>query len=558
MMMPNLNELLSLRDVVSPDAPTALYCRLSVDDANEGDSNSIAHQKEMLERYCRENGYTDYTFYVDDGYSGTTFERPAFKQMIADVEAGTIRRVIIKDLSRFGRDYLQVGMYTEVLFAQHDIHFIAIANNVDSQKGDNDLTPFVNLFNEWYARDCSRKQRAVARMKGMSGKRVASIAPYGYVKDKNGVLVPDEETAWVVKLIFDLCIQGYGPTKIAKELTRRNLPTPGTLAFRRRGVRRNYYPDAECVWSESTIENILTYKEYMGHTVNFKTYSKSYKLKKRMETPEDQQMIFENTHEALISPEDWATVQRLRSFRNRPCKQEAPSLFSGMLFCADCGSLLRVHRGKNISKKQECYCCGRYRDRTDACSMHYIRAVTLESLVKENLRQVVTLATEDEQGFIQRLTNRSMKEQQAQVQAMKKELSIKERRASELDNIIKRFYEDNILGKLSDERFKILSADYEKEQRSLRTEMQSLQKQMAELDSKTVNIESFLKMAHKYTSFEELTPGMLHDLIEKIVIHERDKSSGHREQRVDIYYTFIGTTDGSQVVARLKRKGEAA
>ena len=184
MMMPNLNELLSLRDVVSPDAPTALYCRLSVDDANEGDSNSIAHQKEMLERYCRENGYTDYTFYVDDGYSGTTFERPAFKQMIADVEAGTIRRVIIKDLSRFGRDYLQVGMYTEVLFAQHDIHFIAIANNVDSQKGDNDLTPFVNLFNEWYARDCSRKQRAVARMKGMSGKRVASIAPYGYVKDK--------------------------------------------------------------------------------------------------------------------------------------------------------------------------------------------------------------------------------------------------------------------------------------------------------------------------------------------------------------------------------------
>ena len=287
MMMPNLNELLSLRDVVSQDAPTALYCRLSVDDANEGDSNSIAHQKEMLERYCRENGYTDYTFYVDDGYSGTTFERPAFKQMIADVEAGTIRRVIIKDLSRFGRDYLQVGMYTEVLFAQHDIHFIAIANNVDSQKGDNDLTPFVNLFNEWYARDCSRKQRAVARMKGMSGKRVASIAPYGYVKDKDGVLVPDEETAWVVKLIFDLCIQGYGPTKIAKELTRRNLPTPGTLAFRRRGVRRNYYPDAECVWSDSTIENILTYKEYMGHTVNFKTYSKSYKLKKRMETPED-------------------------------------------------------------------------------------------------------------------------------------------------------------------------------------------------------------------------------------------------------------------------------
>ena len=553
-----MNELLSYRNVLSPDALTALYCRLSVDDANEGDSNSIQHQKEMLEKYCIENGYTNYRFYVDDGYSGTTFERPDFKKMIADIEAGLVKRVIIKDLSRFGRDYLQVGMFTEVLFAQYDVHFIAIGNNVDSLKGENDLTPFVNLFNEWYARDCSRKQRAVIRMKGMSGKRIATHAPYGYVKGPEGVLMPNEETAWVVKLIFDLCIQGFGPVQIANELTRRNIPTPGTLEFRRTGSKRNYYPDAECVWSDSTIENILTYKEYLGHTVNFKTYSKSYKLKKRLETPEDQQVIFENTHEALVNQEDWETVQRIRAHRKRPTKQEIPALFSGMLYCADCGSPLRAHRGQTISKGQECYCCGKYRDRTKSCSMHYIRAVVLENLVLENLKQVVKLATENEQEFVRRLTSRSLKEQQAQAQVLKRELAAKERRASDLDNIIKRLYEDNILGKLSDERFKILSADYEKEQHDLRADMQAIQGQLEELDSKTINISSFLKLARKYTSFEKLTPSMLHDLIEKIVIHEGDKSSGHRQQRIDIYYTFIGAMEDSQVVAKLKLKGKAA
>lgn len=553
-----MNEMLSYRNVLSLDALTALYCRLSVDDANDGDSNSIQHQKEMLEKYCKDNGYTNYRFYVDDGYSGTNFERPDFKRMIADIESGAVKRVIIKDMSRFGRDYLQVGMYTEVLFAQYDVHFIAISNNVDSQKGENDLTPFVNLFNEWYARDCSRKQRAVARMKGLSGKRVGSHPPYGYVKGQNGNLIPDEETAWVVKLIFDLCIEGLGPVQIANELTRRNIPTPGTLAFRRTGSKRNYYPDAECVWSDSTIENILTYKEYLGHTVNFKTYSKSYKLKKRMENPEDQQMVFENTHEALVSQEDWETVQRIRAHRRRPKKQDTPALFSGMLFCADCGSPLRVHRGQTISKNQECYCCGRYRERTKSCSMHYIRAVTLEKLVLENLKQVVKLATEDEQEFVRRLTSRSLKEQQAQAQVLKKELALKDRRVNDLDNIIKRLYEDNIMGKLTDERFKILSADYEQEQHDLRLEIQAIQEQLAELDSKTVNIGSFLKVARKYTSFEELTPGMLHDLIEKIIIHEGDKSSGHRQQRIDIYYTFIGEAGVSQVVAQRKLKGKAA
>ena len=553
-MMPNLNDLMQFCTIVAPDALTALYARLSVDDANDGDSNSIVHQKEMLERYCQDNGYTNYKFYVDDGFSGTNFERPDFKRMIADVEAGKVKRVIVKDLSRFGRDYLQVGMFTEVLFAQYDIHFIAIANNVDSQKGENDLTPFVNLFNEWYARDCSRKQRAVKRAKGISGKRIASIAPYGYISGEDGKLIPDEETAWVVKLIYDLCIQGYGTTQIANELTRRNIPTPGTLAFRRTGSKRNYCPGKEFVWVYRSIDKILSYKEYLGHTVNFKTYSKSYKLKKRYEIPEEQQIVFENTHEAIINQEDWDTVQRIRAHRRHPVKQGEPALLSGMLFCADCGSLLRVHRGKTISKHQECYCCGRYRDRTNACSMHYIRELVLADLMKENLKQVVRLASEDEQEFVRRLTNRNAQEQAAQERTLKNELATKEQRIKELDGIIKRLYEDNITGKLSDERFKIFSTDYEDEQHSLREEVASLKQQLEDMESTSVNVSGFLKAAQRYTDFDELTPSMLHDLIEKIIVHEGDKSSGHREQRIEIYYTFIGAAEGSQIIVKRKRK----
>ena len=553
-MMPNLNDLMQFCTIVAPDALTALYARLSVDDANDGDSNSIVHQKEMLERYCQDNGYTNYKFYVDDGFSGTNFERPDFKRMIADVEAGKVKRVIVKDLSRFGRDYLQVGMFTEVLFAQYDIHFIAIANNVDSQKGENDLTPFVNLFNEWYARDCSRKQRAVKRAKGISGKRIASIAPYGYISGEDGKLIPDEETAWVVKLIYDLCIQGYGTTQIANELTRRNIPTPGTLAFRRTGSKRNYCPGKEFVWVYRSIDKILSYKEYLGHTVNFKTYSKSYKLKKRYEIPEEQQIVFENTHEAIINQEDWDTVQRIRAHRRHPVKQGEPALFSGMLFCADCGSLLRVHRGKTISKHQECYCCGRYRDRTNACSMHYIRELVLADLMKENLKQVVRLASEDEQEFVRRLTNRNAQEQAAQERTLKNELATKEQRIKERDGIIKRLYEDNITGKLSDERFKIFSTDYEDEQHSLREEVASLKQQLEDMESTSVNVSGFLKAAQRYTDFDELTPSMLHDLIEKIIVHEGDKSSGHREQRIEIYYTFIGAAEGSQIIVKRKRK----
>lgn len=478
--------------------------------------------------------------------------------MIEGIKAGIIKRVIIKDMSRFGRDYLQVGMFTEIMFAEYDIHFIAVNDGVDSQKGENDLTPFRNLFNEWYARDCSKKQRAVKRMKGMAGERVSTHAPYGYIKGEDGKLVVDEETAWVVKLIFDLCVQGLGTGKIASELTRRKIPTPSTVTFYRTGNKGGYCPDAECTWSHRTISNLLTHKEYLGHTVNFKTYSKSYKFKKRMPNPENQQMVFENTHLAIITQETWDTVQRIRQHRNRPQKQEQPALFSGMLYCADCGSLLYLARGTTISKEQERYCCGNYRKRTNSCSMHYIRAVVLEELILENLRQTVKFATEHENEFAQHIMNRTLAKQQEGIKTLQKMLSAKEHRIKELDGIIKRLYEDNVTGKLSDERYMIFSKDYEDEQHTLKAEVEDLRSQIEEQTSKVVNINSFLNVAKKYTSFETLTPGMLHELVEKIVVHEGDKSSGHRIQKIDIYYSFVGDLETSHVVAKLNLKSRKA
>ena len=435
-----INTLYSIRNVLAPEAMTALYCRLSVDDANEGDSNSIQNQKKILLNYAKENGYLNTQFFVDDGYSGTSFERPSFKKMIEGIKSGEIKRVIIKDMSRFGRDYLQVGMYTEIMFAEYDIHFIAVNDGVDSQKGENDLTPFRNLFNEWYARDCSKKQRAVKRMKGMSGERIASHAPYGYIKGKDGKLLVDEETAPVVKLIFDLRVEGLGVGRIASELTRRNIPTPGTIEYRRTGKTRRYLPHAECVWSAASITVILKHKEYLGHTVNFKTFSKSYKFKKRYPTPEEQQMVFKNTHEAIITEEVWKTVQRLSQHRRRRSKDHEPGLFSGMLYCADCGSPLHFSTGSNTSGKDPRYICGSYRKRSveKCCTAHYIRQPVLEELVLENLRQIVTLATEQEKEFVRLIMNRTLSKQQDDVKTLQKELAAKEHRIVELDGIIKK------------------------------------------------------------------------------------------------------------------------
>ena len=534
------------------DKITALYCRLSRDDDNEGDSNSIAHQKQILEKYARDHGYTNFKFYVDDGISGTTFNRPGFQEMLADIEAGDVGMVVVKDMSRFGRNYLEVGMYTEIMFPEKDVRFIAINDGVDSEGGDNDFTPFRNIINEWYAKDTSKKIRAVFKAKGMSGQRLGTHAPYGYLKGEDGKLVVDEETAPVVKLIFQLCAEGIGTEKIARMLRERGIVTPGTLEFQRTGHTKRYDPDHPCHWSNRTIDNILKHKEYLGHTVNFKTTKKSFKSKKVIENPEDKQVVFEHTHEAIIDQETWDLVQKNRQQRRRPTKQDEMGLFSGLVFCADCGHTLHLSRGTSVTREQECYTCGTYKRKKGGCTAHYIRAVVLEQLVLENLRKVIAYVRDYEGDFVAQVTQNLLSEHIRQQTDAKRQLEQQTRRMTEIDAIIKRLYEDNVAGKLTDERFAKMSADYEREQKALESGTAKLRKTVEACEQQSANVKRFLKIAHSYIEPEELTPAILHEFVEKIIVHAPDKSSGHRKQQIDIHYNFVGEIELSHEIATRK------
>ena len=332
-----------LRQATQKTPITALYARLSKDDEQQGESLSIENQKRILETFARDNGFLNCRFFVDDGWSGANFQRPGFMEMMDCVENGEVKCVITKDLSRMGRNYLQVGMFTEITFPKKGVRFIAINDGVDSAQGDNDLTPLKNLFNEWMVRDTSRKIKAVFRSKGMSGKPITSQPVYGYLKGEDGRFIIDEEAAPVVRQIYSLCLAGNGPTKIARVLTEQEIPTPGTLEYRRTGSTRRYYPDYPYKWATNTIVHILERKEYLGHTVNFKTEKISYKVKSSVENPEEKQAVFENTHEPIIDPATWERVQELRKQRKRPNRYDEVGLFSGILFCADCGlSLIHI------------------------------------------------------------------------------------------------------------------------------------------------------------------------------------------------------------------------
>lgn len=450
------------------DKISALYCRLSRDDDNEGDSNSIAHQKQILEKYALDHGYTNFKFFVDDGYSGTSFNRPGFQEMLADIEAGNIGTVIVKDMSRFGRNYLEVGMYTEIMFPEKDVRFIAINDGVDSnQEESNDFTPFRNIINEWYAKDTSKKIRSVFKAKGMSGQRLSTQIPYGYLKGEDGKLVVDEETAPIVKLMFQLAAEGNGPGKIARMLREREIPTPGTLAFQRTGRTARYDPDHPYHWNESSVSAILEQKEYLGHTVNFKTTKKSYKSKKIVQNPEEKQVVFEDTHTALIDPETWELVQKNRQQRRRVTKMGDMGLFSGLVYCADCGNQLHLCRTATWERDKDNYVCGTYKRKKGECSAHYIRVMVLEKLVLENLRKVIAYVRDYQDDFVRQvMANETAQNTREQANA-KCQLEQQTRRTAEIDTIIKRLYEDNIAGKLSDERFIKMSADYEHEQRTL-------------------------------------------------------------------------------------------
>ena len=524
---------------------TALYTRLSRDDENEGDSNSIAHQVEILTRYATDHGFTNIRVYKDDGFSGANFNRPGFQQMLTDIESGLVSTVIVKDMSRFGRNYLEVGMYTEIRFPEKGVRFIAVNNGIDSAKqSDGDFTPFLNIMNEWLCRDTSKKIRAVLRSKGLSGKRVSTQIPYGYLKGADGTLVPDEETAPIVQWIYRLAAEGNGTGKIARILREQEILTPRALKYSRTGqYQHTYDPDHPYHWSENTIALILSQKEYLGHTVNFKTTRISYKSKKSVANPEDKQFLIEHTHPAIIDDDLWALVQKLRQHRQRPTRLGEPGLFSGVLYCADCGHRLHLSRSASPGKYSTRYLCGNYNRKREVCSAHYIRESVLEDLVLENLRGVISYARNYEADFAQIIAKNSRTAQELQLADAKKQLLQNSRRIIELDTIIKRLYEDNVMGKISDERFAKLSSGYEQEQRELSATLAGLQDLVSQAGTQRDNISKFMRLVRQYTAPEVLTPGLVREFIDKIIVHAPDKSNGRRTQQIDIYYSFIGKVD---------------
>ena len=520
------------------DKITALYCRLSQDDMLQGESNSITNQKAILKKYAEDNGFSNPVFYVDDGVSGTTWEREGFKAMLADIEEGKVGTVITKDLSRLGRDYLKTGEYIEIIFPDHDVRYIAINDGVDTLKSENELMAFKNIFNDWYARDTSKKIRAVFKAKGQSGKHLSNPI-YGYKHsetDKN-LWVIDDEAAEVVRKIFHLCIDGYGPTQIARILTEQGIPTPTAYALSQ--GRDNGHKNAKLHrWGNETIAHILEKAEYCGHTVNFRTHVKSYKNKKRVDNPKEDWLIFENPHEAIITQQEFDLVQELRKNKRRPTKHEEVNPFSGICYCADCGKKLYLCRATTMTADQEHLKCGTYAKDKNGCTIHFVRTIVLKEIILGELNKMVAFVKDNEDEFVQMAMDNSVQKQSSELSKSRKKLKESEKRIAELDRLFTRLYEDNVSGKISDERFSIMSAGYEDEQKKLRATVAELTDFIETAEQKSADVTAFISVVQKYERITELTPEIMHELIEKIVVHAPDKSSGHRTQQIDIYYRF--------------------
>ena len=529
------------------DKITALYCRLSQDDMLDGESNSITNQKSMLKKYADDNGFHNTIFYVDDGVSGTTWERDGFKSMLADIESGKVATVITKDLSRLGRDYLKTGEYIEIIFPDYDVRYIAINDGVDTFKSENELMAFKNIFNDWYARDCSKKIRAVFKAKGESGKHLCPPV-YGYKKsetDKN-LWVIDDTAAEVVRKIFKLCIDGYGPVQIARILTEQGIPTPTAYALSQ--GKETCHKNAKLHrWGANTICHILERLEYCGHTVNFRTRMKSYKVHKIVYNPQDEWQIFENTQEPIISQQEFDLVQELRKNKRRPQKIEVVNPFSGMVYCADCGAKMYLSRRKNERPEQEHMRCSTYAKEQNKCTVHYIRTCVLNEIVLGELNKLLATVRENEDEFIKTAMNNSVQKKSSELTKARKTLKQAEKRIAELDRLFTRLYEDNVLGKISDERFAMMSVGYDDEQKKLKAIAAEITALIDSAEQKSSDVTAFLGVVHKYEYIEKLTPEIMHELIEKIIVHEPDKSSGKRVQQIDICYRFDVATSSVEV-----------
>lgn len=525
---------------------TALYCRLSRDDDLQGESNSITHQKAMLLKYAESNHFPNPQFYVDDGYSGTNFERPDFVRMIADIEDGAVRTVIVKDMSRFGREYLKVGMYTEILFPERSVRFIALNDGVDSDKGDNEFTPFRNIINEWYAKDTSKKIKAVIKAKGMAGISLSPHIPYGYkaVPNDRRKWIIDEEAASIVRFIFSSFAAGNNIAFIKRELEAKQAFHP--KAYKKfMGLENAKYDipeDRKFKWSSCLVTFVLDNPVYIGTITNFKTYSKSFKSKKRHFRSQDEWVTFENAHEPIIDMDTWNIVRRLRQGKRRVTRHGEVGVLSGYVFCADCGA--KMYFSRTASKAdRDYYNCSTYRKNSSQCTSHNIRVSVIEQLVIEQLREITAFVSDYEDEFVKMVCDNSHGEANKLRRKLNKEAQASRKRVEELDKIISKLYEDSVTGKITTEMFTKLSDIYVAEQKKLNEDLSECSARLSEIENQQTNTDDFIRLVKKYTEITELTPAILGEFVDKIIVHAVDKSSGERRQKIDIRYKGIGEVD---------------
>lgn len=523
------------------DRITALYARLSRDDEKDGISGSIQNQRAILEKYAKDNKLPNPRFFYDDGFSGVLFNRPAFMEIMELAEQGLVANLVVKDHSRLGRNRLIVGQLLEEDFIRLNVRYIAIMDNIDTKNGISDLVPMQDLFNEWHAKNTSDKVRKVMQSKGMSGKHLTTNPPFGYMKspDDKEQWIIDEPAAEVVKRIFDLCISGLGPTQIAKKLKAEKVMTP-TEYWNSIGRKCRNPPAVPFGWVADTVSNILDKQEYCGDTVNFRTTSKSFKLKKRLERPQDEWQIFENTHPAIVDRETFALVQELRKHRRRPTKSGIVSMFSGLLYCADCGEKLYYSVTNNYKREQAYFFCSSYRKNSDICSAHYIREKVIEKLVLESMQRVLWYVQSYEKLFAQKQLENFGEQKKKELTEKRRELEKAKRRIREIDTVIQKLYEDNATGKVSDDRFATMSMSLETEQEELKTKVPELETELENAKIATEGLQRFIEKAKKVTQLTELTPELVHEFIQKIVVGKPEYKDGKRYQSVEIHYNGVG------------------
>ena len=525
----------------------ALYCRLSRDDNMDSESNSIQNQRKILQKAAKDKGYTDTIFFVDDGITGTTMKRPGFQKMLTAIEAGYISAVFVKDLSRLGRNYIEVGKLTEEFFPLHDIRLVAVSDGVDSNEGEDDFTPFKNIMNEYYAKDISKKRRIVNKMKGNAGVPL-SPPPYGYIKnpDDPRFWVVEPEAAEVVRRIYRMALEGYGLAEIAARLAADGVVNP-TYYWRSRGTSRGGSKSTvePTKWGHTTVKKILTLQEYCGDVINFKSYSKSYKMKKRIENPEENRAIFLNVHEAIIDRQTWEKVQALQkgTRRKKPTVTQEPSVFSGLLKCPECGGNLNFHFNQN-NHDIKFFSCQNHNSGYRKCSKtHYIRLDFLEQVVLYEVKRLACFASEYENDFIKVMIGHSAKVAENATLRKQRELDALTARDRELDMLFERLYEDNVAGKIDDARFAKMSKRYEQEQGENAKKIKALRLELKKDESKRMDIDDFLETVRRYTDATTITKRMVAELIDHIEVYHAEKQDGVTNQRVDIHYNCIGAFD---------------